>query len=139
VVVFSVVVLTIISSRWTFRLIDYTHDATRFEVRATQGRVGMLVGDASMHREVWGGMWQTGGIRWRPQRAKRTMTNGPLVIRVDGVFIPIWSVGLLGMIAVTGLWWSRPRRLEAGICSTCGYSLSGLAVTTCPECGVEHA
>lgn len=133
--------LTIITSRWTFRLVDYTHNATRFEVRAQQGRVGMLVGDASMFRVVWDGMWQNNGIRWGPQRRKMNTTNGPLVTRVDGVFIPIWSFGVLGMIAVTGFWWFRLRRFEAGNCSTCGYSLEGLMGKACPECGatITHA
>lgn len=134
---FTAFALTTICSRWTVRLIDYTHSTTRYEVWAEQGRVGIMVGDASMQRGVWGGMWQRKGTRWRPQRARASMTNGPIVTRVDGVIIPIWSFGVLGAIAVTGLWWFRLRRYEAGNCSTCGYALEGLTGGICPECGKE--
>lgn len=133
--------LTIICSRWTFRLIDYTHSTTRYEVWAEQGRIGMMVGDASMQRGVWGGMWQRKGIRWRPQRAKASITNGAIVSRVDGVIIPVWCFGAIGVLVVTCAWWIRMRRLQAGCCSSCGYSLEGLTATTCPECGttITHA
>lgn len=133
-IVIATIALTIICSSYTFRFIDYTHNATRFEVWAEQGRVGLMVGDASMPQGVWGGMWNRKGIRWRPQRAEASMTMGALVVRVDGFIVPVWCFSALGLIAVTGVWWFRKRKPEVGSCVHCRYSLEGLATTICPEC-----
>lgn len=135
VVLVITVALTVVGSRWTFRFIDYTYNTTRYEVWAEQGRVGLMVGDASMPQGVWGGMWNRKGIRWRPQRAKASMTMGALAVRVDGFIIPVWCFGAAGLIAVTGVWWFRTKRPTLGCCQSCGYSLEGLTMSTCPECG----
>lgn len=135
-IVITAVVLTIISSRWTFRFIDYTQNTTRFEVWAQQGRLGILVGDASMYREVWGERESRIGVRWRPQRERMLTTNGANVLRVNGVIVPVWCFGTFGLVVVTGVWWFRMRRPEIGTCIHCRYSLEGLTDNTCPECGV---
>jgi hypothetical protein len=47
-----------------------------------------------------------------------------------------WVLLFLAMPAVWLLmWWSAQRRTEQGICSSCGYSLTGNTSGACPECG----
>ncbi len=50
----------------------------------------------------------------------------------------IWSSPVLGLIW-TVLWWDRSRRKPPGHCLTCGYNLTGLTESRCPECGTGFA
>lgn len=53
-----------------------------------------------------------------------------------GVFIGVsmWFWFLLVAIPLA----SRRRRVPIGCCTTCGYDLTGLQSTTCPECGTSQ-
>lgn len=56
------------------------------------------------------------------------------------------AVGIPGWIPVTFLgasmvllWWLDRRRARPGLCTACGYDLTGNVSGTCPECGLEIA
>src|SRR6185295_16058524 len=53
------------------------------------------------------------------------------------VLVPFWSAALLPVGLFAALWL---RRVRAGSCAACGYSLKGLGVgPVCPECGETSA
>lgn len=67
---------------------------------------------------------------------------------VDGVpgdfvgwttYLPLWMLLIPALLSTMLAWWPPLRamkRARAGLCPSCAYSLSGLAIDTpCPECG----
>jgi hypothetical protein len=76
------------------------------------------------------GMWTSGGSWWVP----RFYDDRPFAYRFD---LPLIYPAVL-MLGWSGLlYWNpgRRRRLVAGCCVGCGYSLAGLDGGVCPECG----
>ena len=63
--------------------------------------------------------------------------------RGSGLYIPVWPLLLLTLMGTRSAWRAdRLARREArrGLCSKCGYALSGLAPgAVCPECGTAPA
>jgi hypothetical protein len=55
--------------------------------------------------------------------------SGKVALRV-----PLW-MPLLIVSAPTLLAWRRWRPAEDGVCTGCGYNLSGITTGVCPECG----
>ncbi len=59
-------------------------------------------------------------------------------MQVPGAFI-----AMIGIAGIVGIWFIRFRfwmmrlGLETVICGSCGYSLEGLSVGVCPECGKD--
>ena len=50
------------------------------------------------------------------------------------VSVPLWLAFLLVMLP-TAVLWRRSRGSEPGLCSFCGYDLTGNISGRCPECG----
>ncbi|MBX3403956.1 MAG: hypothetical protein KF699_11155 [Phycisphaeraceae bacterium] len=109
---------------------------------------------------AWWLIWR-GAVQWTTQRGRRT-TLATVLWVVAGLAIGVviemaWtsgegfgsfvgaSAGILGWMMTTVFIWretaaERAARLAAlGIgavaCPACGYNLTGLKTTTCPECG----
>jgi len=63
--------------------------------------------------------------------------------RYPGVYrfhFPLWLPFLLIALPTGFLFWSdHRRRMRAGCCSQCGYSLTGNQSGKCPECGATTA
>lgn len=63
----------------------------------------------------------------------------------DHVIASLWLLSaalcLLGLPLLRALLttWRRSRRCRQNHCIACGYSLTGLALPRCPECGLEFA
>jgi hypothetical protein len=58
-------------------------------------------------------------------------------VRVRALMIPAWfilSLTLLLPAASLLRWWRRRRRRRIGLCSRCGYELTGNVSGVCPEC-----
>ena len=54
---------------------------------------------------------------------------------VSANLIP-WLIALLAGLVVFWTWyWFARRKLRAGLCTVCGYNLTGLVSDRCPECG----
>ncbi|UCE59218.1 MAG: hypothetical protein JSU63_17460 [Phycisphaerales bacterium] len=52
--------------------------------------------------------------------------------------LPMWFVvGVLGALVIVHRWISRSGRVPDGVCTKCGYNLTGNVSGTCPECGTE--
>ena len=50
--------------------------------------------------------------------------------------VPLWIPFVLVVGATAFLWW-RDRRILVGLCTSCGYNLTGNTTGRCPECGKE--
>lgn len=50
----------------------------------------------------------------------------------------LWIPSTMLLCAAALIWWPVRKRQKSGLCSSCGYSLEGLTISVCPECGVEH-
>jgi hypothetical protein len=50
------------------------------------------------------------------------------------LILPLWLPFLL-IAAPTAWLWHRTRRVPPGHCPKCRYDLTGIATSTCPECG----
>lgn len=127
--------LTALSARGTVRWVDWTRGGVRYEVWVEQARVGFVVSDAAMHKGVWGGLGHLKGVRFRPQQAVAEIQHGSVVMRSNGVLVPIWMIGALVLGVVTLVWWKRVGRVVPGACPVCGYAMEGIEGSVCPECG----
>ena len=108
----------------------------------------------------WYGLWR-GGVKWTSQRVMRTILAAVAAIVVGfiagvltypiesdvGEFVGSVTAPLLWLIAVTIIWretaQERGARLKqtdksAIVCPKCGYNLTGLQNTRCPECGTQY-
>jgi len=102
----------------------------------------------------WTALWRS-YVLWTRYRTYRTLASGVLCAGA-GAAVGYFSAPLWGLIIASGLggggaafaWmgWTtviwRQTREEAGAaapvaCPVCGYNLSGLKHTTCPECGAS--
>ena len=55
------------------------------------------------------------------------------------LYVPSLLIAILSVGGAYVAWRIAPRRREHDACFTCGYSLEGLTMTTCPECGSSIA
>jgi len=108
----------------------------------------------------WYGLWR-GSVHWTPSRVTRSFLAvgaaiiagfmaGILVYPVEsevGEFVGCVTAPLLWLICVTILWretsHERAMRMKstnksAIVCPHCGYNLTGLQGTRCPECGTQY-
>jgi hypothetical protein len=61
-----------------------------------------------------------------------------LLTAAAGLFATVGIVFFYAFACAVGEMLLRDRSAHrAGVCPTCGYSLAGLAVSTCPECGAD--
>ncbi len=112
----------------------------------------------------WLAVWRT-AVRWTLVRIRHTLlaavtciVAGGLIAALLNLFIPYedWfkafvgsGIAILGwLIATVFLWRETPieraqrlAKLGAGnvACPACGYNLTGLKTTTCPECGASFS
>ena len=101
-------------------------------------------------------------VRWTPERVTRTLGAGGAAVLAGvlvgaaggavldpsfGVFLGGASAVVLWLVAATLLWQETPderasrvrgRTLRAVTCPACGYNLTGLETTACPECGTKY-
>ena len=108
----------------------------------------------------WYGLWR-GSIKWNNQRLVRSLMAagacivvgflaGILVYAIDstvGEFVGCATAPVFWLIVVTLIWRETPHeraaRLKgttksAVVCPHCGYNLTGLQSTRCPECGTLY-
>jgi hypothetical protein len=109
----------------------------------------------------WIMLWRR-SVRWTRDRVTKTaMAGGAAVIAgvlvglaggagLDpsfGVFIGGAAALILWLVAATLLWQETPEERAARVrdrapravtCPACGYNLTGLATTVCPECGAKY-
>ena len=108
----------------------------------------------------WYGLWR-GSVQWTQQRVMWTfLAAGACVVagamagvfiysieRDVGEFVGSVTAPLLWLIAATLIWRETPRERAARLTSTgktavvcphCGYNLTGLQSTRCPECGTLY-
>jgi uncharacterized paraquat-inducible protein A len=108
----------------------------------------------------WFWLWR-GGVQWNSSRTMWTFlaVGGAIVVgfmagllvypieSIVGEFVGSVTAPLVWLIAVTIIWreTSRERaaRLkstskDAIVCPKCGYNLTGLQGTRCPECGTQY-
>jgi uncharacterized paraquat-inducible protein A len=108
----------------------------------------------------WYGLWR-GSVRWTQQRVMRTflaagvciaagLMSGLLIYSIEndvGQFVGCVTAPLLWLIAATLIWRETPRERAARmkgtskfaiVCPKCGYNLTGLQSTRCPECGTQY-
>ena len=117
----------------------------RYSVIVCYSEPGPTVDElARLDQERWDLDWRSGwyefkryGIRpirlpvWRwllPSRPESSSFTVPLVL-------PLMLFGTLSFYSVLDE--RRRRRVLAGCCAKCGYSLAGLVSDVCPECGSE--
>ncbi len=106
----------------------------------------------------WVLLWRS-SVRWTRGRAVLTVLAVPIVL-CPGVVIGIWAEDLVGegfgaflggvvaifswLVATVFIWREtaeeRAARIRAAgpqtiVCPRCGYNLTGLRQTACPECG----
>lgn len=55
--------------------------------------------------------------------------------KVYGVGLPFWPLFLVSLVISCLLWKRVCRRLPLGLCTHCGYDLTGNVSGRCPECG----
>jgi hypothetical protein len=72
-------------------------------------------------RHHW--MWH-----WVPEFGKSPYATG-------GLMVPPWMPFLASVVPTLILWWRDLRPPRAGLCSYCGYNLTGNLSGRCPECG----
>ena len=108
----------------------------------------------------WYGLWRR-SVTWTSTRVTRTFIAagaavvvgfmlGMLVYAIErqvGQFVGCVSAPLLWLIAATLLWRETSRERAARlmttsksaiVCPKCGYNLTGLQGTRCPECGTQY-
>ena len=108
----------------------------------------------------WYGLWR-GSVNWDSRRTSWTwlyagacivagLMVGVTVAAIErdvGEFVGCVTAPILWLILVTLLWRETPReraaRLKgtqksAVVCPNCGYNLTGLQNTRCPECGTQY-
>jgi hypothetical protein len=108
----------------------------------------------------WYGLWH-GSVQWNSQRTMRTIlaagaaiaagfVAGVLTYPIEsdvGEFVGSVTAPLLWLIAATLIWretaHERGLRLKSSdksavVCPNCGYNLTGLQSTRCPECGTQY-
>lgn len=56
-----------------------------------------------------------------------------------GIGIPLWLVLAAAMLLIAWLVWHGNRGETQGLCTECGYNLTGLTTERCPECGTRVA
>lgn len=109
----------------------------------------------------WWALWRK-GVAWTAQRKARTLLcflaaafagliAGLITAPLDegfGCFVGSVTAPLLWLVGTVIVWRETPtergdrlgRSGSSGIvCPTCGYNLTGLKGTRCPECGSEFA
>ncbi len=57
--------------------------------------------------------------------------------RSRAAFVPLWFPLLISCAGTVWVWHVDRRQSRTGMCKQCGYDLSGLTDSTCPECGVN--
>ena len=75
------------------------------------------------------GYWTGDGSWWLPKRYDfYGLVRWDMPLILPAVFMGVWCWWLI---------WTpvSSRRLKAGLCAGCGYSLAGLGGGVCPECG----
>jgi hypothetical protein len=143
-------------------LITYLASFRAFGYSSGRPMAGVLSG-ASMWVFVglfWFGLWR-GSVRWTSNRVLWTFLAvamsiiagfmaGVLVYSIDrdlGEFVACVTAPLLWLIAATLIWRESPReranrvkqtQKSAITCPHCGYNLTGLQGTRCPECGTQY-
>lgn len=146
-VLYGVVVVILVEMVFTF-----SYDFWAFIVTdlVTAGFVGTY----------WTRLWR-GTVRWSTRRITLTVTSalGASVVSA-GIGVIVWFVddsfaAFVGGVSAILLWltatvfiWrettdERAMRLrsagtEAIVCPSCGYNLTGLRQTACPECGASY-
>ncbi|MHC4126605.1 MAG: hypothetical protein ACYSWT_01045 [Planctomycetota bacterium] len=108
----------------------------------------------------WTLLWRR-TVRWTPRRIGLTLTaavagagvgavSGALVGLVEdslGAFIGGVTTILFWLLGTVLIWREttaerierlRARSPDAMVCPACGYNLTGLRQTTCPECGASY-
>lgn len=73
--------------------------------------------------------WDPRTLDWRP-RLHRIKPMPVMTCKV-----PLWLLFTLAACITGLLWWLQPRFHGGGCCRVCGYDLSGLSGSVCPECG----
>ena len=123
-------------------------DFGRISISSFAGNLEVSLASAAITRSDAGWTFTNVGARivvesssdWVPnsQSAAVTLTvpgGAPLPLSLTVIFLPTW---LAGLVLVTGtiltLHWSR-RIVHTAHCTTCDYSLQGIAAGKCPECG----
>ena len=107
----------------------------------------------------WSALWRK-GVVWTPQRTRRTLFSsviaafGGLIAGIStapidegfGCFVGSVTAPLLWLVGTVLVWREtaaeRADRLARSgadgiVCPTCGYNLTGLKGSRCPECGSE--
>lgn len=116
---------------------------------------------ACLPRTVHTAGWPAKSVAWSPSRdpqpsfevlpirARRTDNEGPTLLTLPGVplIILLWPAALVAnagvaaaasvvsCIAIRYALASRRRKWQNGLCSNCGYNLTGNVSGICPECG----
>lgn len=106
----------------------------------------------------WIGVWRT-SVKWNPNRIGGTIAAAVVATIVGflagafcntihgfGVFVGAALTPLLWLVGTVLIWRERAEeraeRLKSAsasaiVCPTCGYNLTGLTSTRCPECGAQ--
>ena len=87
-----------------------------------------------------GGLKLDSASRWWPnhQNGIMSMGSGPgsTILTLDSYFVPLAPIALGSLLIAQFFKWRFPKRMQPGLCKTCGYDLGGLKPgAKCPECG----
>jgi len=129
IVIFAVLIVLYILSGWSAAGWMQVIGSRGYLFACGEGLVGLGIADPDLI--VDSGVFlesQAVGWRWWFLIAQTP--------RSSQLFVPIWLPMLVVALVV---WYSRPRRHRSACCESCGYSLEGSTIATCPECGREHA
>jgi len=109
-----------------------------YEVEVEHGMVFVGTDHLGPHDRRWRFEWhRMEGMNWalRPVRIGEGYWNG--------IRTPLWIVAagtsMLTAFLATLSWRCRRRRYPRGLCSTCGYDLTGNVSGICSECGRPRA
>ena len=108
---------------------------TAYSLRTPVGKVKLIYGAIQYDTHV-----TSDSFECRTEENLSTKYNGLLYWNVRGswraAIIPLFHGFFLLLPVVAGLFWlDRRRRHVPGICSSCGYNLTGNQSGNCPECG----